>query len=278
MGTTDTERPFGHYRLPPERERIRAGADTVLGTRLGRWAISARRKRSLRGLAEPFDVAVAPDVNARLYPSTNRCEKRATCGVQVWDAEERAALRDAVRERLAEPFVFLDIGANVGLYSLFVSAYAREAGRPSRIVAVEPGAEMGARLRFNAHASGALVEHVPVAISGEPGEARLSSGGANRGEGALGETGEPVEVITLLELCERHDVSRIHALKVDIEGHDLPALGAFFRDAPENLHPDLLVAELDPANRSALIELLHAQNYLLDGATSLNGIFRKNHS
>ena len=246
-------------------------------TRLGRWTISLLRKLAVRGIPEPYDVDVAPGVRARLYPSTNRCEKRALCGVQVWDAVERAALRGAVFERVAEPFVFLDVGANVGLYSLFVSAYAREAGRPSRIVAVEPSAEMGARLRVNAKMSGAMVEHVALAISDAPGTAQLSSGGSNRGEGQLGDgaDGETVEVTTLLELCERLDIARIHAMKLDIEGHDLRALSAFMAGAPETLHPDLIIVEASDKERSRYIELLRPRNYLLGDTTALNAIFEK---
>ena len=275
MGTTDTTSPFGHYALPPGREAARVAAREAGDTRFGRWFISLKRKRAMQGEPGPFDVTVAPDVRARLYPTTNRCEKRALCGVQVWDAEERSALRDAVFERVAEPFVFLDVGANVGLYSLFVSAYAREAGRPSRIVAVEPSAEMGARLRFNAQASGAMVEHVAVAVSDAPGTAFLTSGGTNRGEGRLADEGERVEVITLLELCERLELDRVHALKLDIEGHDARALSAFFADAPVGLHPDLVIVELTNANRSDVVELASAQNYLLSEQTSLNAIFQK---
>ena len=261
------------------RQSLLRRAAAAPDTRLGRWTISLLRKLAVRGIPEPYDVDVAPGVRARLYPSTNRCEKRALCGVQVWDAVERAALRRGVFERVAEPFVFLDVGANVGLYSLFVSAYAREAGRPSRIIAVEPSAEMGARLRTNAEMSGAMVEHVAFAISDAPGTATLSSGGSNRGEGQLGDgadaDGETVAVITLLELCERLDLTRIHALKLDIEGHDLRALTAFMASAPETLHPDLIIVEASDKERSRYIELLRPRNYLLSDTTALNAIFEK---
>jgi FkbM family methyltransferase len=280
MGTqnkanSDVTSPFGTYSLPPNREARRFSVHRWGDSRFERWGISACRKQVMRGLSEPFDVTVAPGVKARLYPSTNRCEKRAFCGVQIWDAEERAALRQAVSTPMSETFVFLDVGANVGLYSLFVNAYARKQGRKARIIAVEPSAEMTARLLFNAKASGAKVEHIGVAISDVPGTAYLSDGGTNRGEGTLSESGERVEVITLLELCTRTGVSKIDALKLDIEGHDRRALNAFFRDAPESLHPGLIIVELPQEDRSAIIELLAAQNYLLEDTTSLNGIFKK---
>ncbi|MGB6230725.1 MAG: FkbM family methyltransferase [Litorimonas sp.] len=275
MGTPTHDRPFGHHALPPARERIRAKADACADTRLGRWTISARRKRAIRGLSEPFDVTVAPGVCARLHPSGNRCEKRALAGVQVWDASERAALRDAVRSGEAGPFVFLDVGANAGLYTLFVNAYAREAERPVRLIAVEPSAEMSARLSFNADASKAKVELIRSAISDEPGEAFLSDGGGNRGEGQLGERGERVAVETLHGLCDRLDVNRIDALKLDIEGHDERALRAFFETTPETLHPRLLILELSEQSRQGLVELARAQNYLLSDDTALNAIFKK---
>ncbi|MEM7727676.1 MAG: FkbM family methyltransferase [Pseudomonadota bacterium] len=273
MGTPTHDRPFGHFALPPARERIRAGADACADTRLGRWAISARRKRAVRGLTEPFDVAVAPHVRARLYPSDNRCEKRALAGVQVWDADERRALRKAV-ENGSGSFVFLDVGSNAGLYTLFVHAYARAADRPVRLIAVEPSAEMAARLQVNAAASGAAVELVRSAVSDAPGEALLSDGDGNRGEARISDEGASVPVETLAGLCARLGVARIDAMKIDIEGHDERALRAFVADAPASLHPHLLIAETASGD-SPIVELTRAQNYLLADATSLNAILKK---
>lgn len=284
MSHSHTSEPFGHFALPPRREAIRFAANRARNNRLGHWAISLRRKRAIKGLSEPFDIDVATDVKARLYPSTNRCEKRALCGVQIWDAVERSTLQSAVAAQdTAEPFVFLDVGANVGLYSLFVSAYARRAGRPSRIIAVEPSTDIGARLRFNAHASGANVEHVSLAVSDHMGQAKLSTGGTNRGEGQLSDHGQAVEVVTLIALCERLTVTRIDAMKLDIEGHDTQALIHFLTHAPDCLHPHLFIIERgsdkapldDQSHYSALIEMAKAKDYLLRDLTSLNAIFEK---
>jgi len=118
MGTSNhIDPPFGTYALPPNREARRFGAHRLGDDRLGRWTISLRRKQAIRGLSEPFDITVAPGVKARLYPSTNRCEKRALCGVQIWDRPEREALRKAISNPTSQDFIFLDVGANVGLYS-----------------------------------------------------------------------------------------------------------------------------------------------------------------
>lgn len=273
MGTPDHIEPFGHYALPSARERIRASADGCPDSRLGRWRISLARKRAIKGLTEPFDIDVAPHVKARLYPSGNRCEKRALAGVQIWDATERNQLRQAVQTG-TEPFIFLDVGANAGLYSLFVSADAKTASRPARIIAIEPSAEMASRLTFNAQASGASIELIRSAISDAPGTAYLSGGDGNKGEAQISDTGEPITVETLAELCDRLGLTRISAMKLDIEGHDERALRAFFRDAPEALHPSLLIAET-AQHGSPIVEMATAQNYFLADATALNVILKK---
>ena len=274
MGTTaQFDKPFGAFALPPARERLRRRAERCSDTRLGRWRISAFRKRAIRGLDAPFDVSVAPYLNARLYPSGNRCEKRALAGVQVWDAEERAVLRAAV-QAADDEFVFVDVGANAGLYTLFVHAYAKDAKRSVRLIAVEPSTLMADRLAFNAAASDASVTLIRSAISDAPGQAFLSQGEQNLGETKLSDQGEAVTVETLAGLCERLGLNRINAMKIDIEGHDEIALRAFFKDAPETLHPKLLIAEMSGAD-DTLVELAQSHDYLVMKTTALNAILKK---
>lgn len=276
MGTSDhIDPPFGHYALPPNREARRFGAHRLGADRLGRWTISLRRKQAIRGIAEPYDVMVAPGVNVRLYPSTNRCEKRALCGVQIWDVVERNALRDAITRSNETPFVFLDIGANVGLYSLFANAYAAKSNRDIRLIAVEPSAEMGARLTVNAAASHANIELIRSAISTNAGEVFLSDGDGNRGEGQIAESGEAVQAMTLLQLCESTKLDRIDGLKLDIEGQDLPVLAQFFEQAPKTLHPKMMILELDDTSAGPLIELAQAHDYLIITRTRMNVVVAK---
>lgn len=276
MGTSPhIDPPFGALALPPKREAIRASANRLGESRLGRWGISYRRKRSIRGLTEPFDVEVADGVNARLYPSTNRCEKRALCGVQIWDRVERGALRDAISASPQDRFIFLDIGANIGLYSLFAHSYAAAANQPIRLIAVEPSSDMSARLSVNAAASGTNIDLIRTAIAVEAGEVFLSDGGGNRGEAQLAESGEAVTAMTLLQLCAQYEVARIDALKLDIEGQDLAVLTQFFEQAPKTLHPQMMILELDENSSAPLIELTQTHNYLIITRTRMNVVVRK---
>jgi hypothetical protein len=98
----------------------------------------------------PFDVALADGVNTRRCPSSNRCEARAFAGVHIWDWLERNCLDQSVKDHKGDsPFVFLNIGANAGLYGLFVNATAKAAGNKTSINAVEPNAENRSCLTVN---------------------------------------------------------------------------------------------------------------------------------
>ena len=270
--------PFGTYALPPTREVWRKKAEGYKNTRIGRALISRARKKALAGDEGPFDVQVDDGVNARLYPYGNRCEKRAFAGVQVWDLAERLALKSAIETQIDTPFVFLDVGANVGLYSLFVNAYAKQTGRPVKIIAIEPGVETCSRLESNIAANQASVQIIRAAVSDSPGTGYLGGGEINRGEAKLSarsEGSETVVVDTLPRIARTLGLTRIDAMKVDIEGHDLKALSTFFEDASMKLHPKLLVLETGREASSPLIELCEANDYVVSERTKMNTILKK---
>ena len=276
--TFEINPPFGTYALSPAREAWRVKARGYKDTRVGRALISRARKKALEGEDGPFDVEIETGVYARLYPSKNRCEKRAFAGVQIWDLPERQALKAAIDAAQETPFVFLDVGANVGLYSLYVNAYAREADHTAQIIAIEPGVETCARLEANIAASEAQVQIIRAAVSDAPGTGHLGGGEINRGEAKLSaqsSTTETVVIDTLPRIARTLGVTRIDAMKLDIEGHDLKALTTFFEDASTKLHPSLLILETGREPNSPLIELCEAYDYVVADRTKLNTILKK---
>ena len=82
----------------------------------------------------------------RVHPEDNVCEKRVLFTPQFFDPVELQVLAAAIRDG----FTFVDLGANVGVYSLFVAGLA---GRKARILAVEPQPEIYRRLAFNVAAN-----------------------------------------------------------------------------------------------------------------------------
>lgn len=276
---TDLTPPFGAYRLPAWAERTRRLGERAPSGRMGMHAASVLRRISLMGGSEPYDVEVWPGVNARIYPSDNRCEKRVFCAPHLWDLAELQALERALAAApTGHNFAFLDLGANVGFYSLYLDAAARRTGRTARIVAAEPDSENRRRLTENAAASRAdFVEIVPVALGARAGRARMTAPGRNRGEirlDARAETGE-VEVITALALAQRAGLSHIDAMKLDLEGQDEAVLDAFFRDAPVSLHPGLLIVETSGETGSRIGDLAQARSYRRLATTRTNAIFQR---
>jgi FkbM family methyltransferase len=280
---SDFTSEFGAYALSPAREFFRRMARWMPASKPGMWGASTFRRISLlghpHGLAGPHDIAVAENVSARLYPASNRCEKRAFAGVQTWDPEERGALVEALGEATDTPFIFFDVGANVGLYSLFLSAAARKLGKALQIIAIEPDPENRARLEFNSAASGAKLLIEPVAISSEAGQGTLGGGEVNRGSIRLTDTveigGVEVTLETLASVVARHGLARIDAMKVDIEGHDLMALTAFFGQAPKNVFPKLLIVEVGKVENSPIIDLALEQGYEMVQRTKINAVMRR---
>lgn len=146
--------------------------------------------------------------------------------------------------------VFVDVGANCGLFTLFG---ARAVGADGRVLAIEPSSEMAQRLRFNVEANGAgNVAIVQVAVGAEAGRATLY-GGDHPGLASLcasvGGSATEVLVAPLLTLAEGANLSRIDVLKIDIEGYEDRALVPFFRTAPVSLWPRLILIEKDHAAR-----------------------------
>ena len=271
--------PFGTYALTPWRETLRRCASATPNGRFGLWMVSVLRKASLLGhqstMHGPHDVNVAPGVNARLYPGTNRCEKRAFAGVHLWDRHERISLENSIRAHSAErPFVFLDIGANVGLYSLFVHAAAADAGKTCQIIAIEPDTENRNRLTFNCEASGCELIVEPIGIAHRHGTGFLTEARNNRGTVSIAYTGPGVEVElqTLAGLIKRHQLDHVDALKIDIEGRDASSLRALIEQAPKKVWPRLMIIEIYNRSENPILDYLRQHGYQLHKRTKTNAI------
>lgn len=208
------------------------------------------------------DVEVFPGQHARVHMRDNRCEKRAFVGGRTWDSGERAAIRAAVRNAPEDrEFIFVDAGANAGLYTLSVLADAREFGKAVKIIAVEPDAENRRRLEFNLAASRADSVHIaPYALGAEEKFVNLVQDDRNRGEVRIGEDdaegGIPMKPLSMV--LEQAGVGQVDVMKMDIEGFEEPVLSAFFRMWPRSKWP-----------RTVLLETLHAGAQITDGAPGL---------
>jgi FkbM family methyltransferase len=212
----------------------------------------------------------------RLYPYNNICEKKVLFTPQFFDPEELAILKGRVRDG----FTFVDVGANIGAYALFVGVLAGPSGR---ILAVEPQQDVFDRLTYNIRLNPhGTIKALDCAVADKPGELTMFLDARNRGESSVKIIGTNqagtvrVPAKTLLELLIDEGFSHVDAVKLDVEGAEDIILEPFLRDAPESLLPALLIVE-DGSHQweTDLPRLLEANGYRLLKKTRLNFIYER---
>jgi FkbM family methyltransferase len=236
------------------------------------WA-GKRRAFFLRSMAmkalkgQPVDIE-ALGARMRLYPYNNVCEKRILFTPQYFDLEEREFLQTRMNPELRQDFTFIDIGANIGGYSLFAAAAA---GPRARILAIEPQPEIFERLVYNIGQNPfATIKAIACAVADRDCEITLFIDDENRGESSMriinsDAHGERVKVPAkaLMNIVSEEGFERIDAMKLDVEGAEDLILEPFFRDAPEALWPHLLFLEFVPERWSIdLASLLLERRYV----------------
>ena len=267
--------------------------DNWLGLRL---AIALRRIVTTH-LAEDGGLDVVRwGLRMRLHPRRNGCEKNALFTPQMYEPAERVELAAEIEKAKAanqsdnqgagRAFVFIDVGANVGLFSLFVAA---RAGPNAQILAIEPEPQNLERLRFNIAANpGIPIRVVPLALGEKKGLVALEIDDRDRGgtrtraltsmEGGKlnAESHAPlVDCCTLLDLLRQEEISHIDALKIDVEGAEDRVLEPFFRDAPQTLRPNLIIIEDGRDSwRSDLFSVFSQCGYTIATRTKLNVALR----
>jgi len=153
---------------------------------------------------------------------------------------------DFLRAHLATGGVFVDIGANVGTYAL---SLARQVGTSGTVIAVEPHPVIHARLAFNRSASHLAQVRLLAAAAGDcDGELMIETDGDNLGAShvvtdKVSNHAFKVPSFTLLHILADAGVSRVDALKIDVEGFEDRVLTGFFAQAPQRLWPRAVVIE-----------------------------------
>jgi FkbM family methyltransferase len=176
---------------------------------------------------EEFDDTIVTDISGHVLKLrvTSRMEHQRAVGVLTKEPDTIAWL-----DRLGPGDLFVDIGANIGVYSLYAAIV-----RKARVVAFEPEAQNFAALVRNVALNG-LSERVsawPYAIAAEAGPIRLNlsaitSGGSQHAAGeAINELGQvfkpafiqgavAIELDRALALVADGQCPRF--LKIDIDG------------------------------------------------------------
>lgn len=198
----------------------------------------ARRPSVLRALAyfvqrwilrRPFLIARATSLGLVFKVKTQDVVGRH---IYKYHAHEPALSAWLVRNAgCRDGDVFLDIGANIGWYSLLFSRIARPG---SRIFAFEPDALNSRLLRENLGMNRAdSVEVIEAAVAESSGRSKLYRYGSNNlGRHSMLETAGrdavDIDTVGLDDFWQQRGLAdaRVRVLKIDVEGYEYFALGS----------------------------------------------------
>jgi FkbM family methyltransferase len=202
----------------------------------------------------------------RVYPTTNLVDS-ALLIHPCYNQDEITFLREGLREG----GTFVDIGANIGLYSV---ALGNSLGASGRVVSIEPNPICVERLRANLRFNNLPDANVfPVAAGDSPGRGHLI---VDHDDLAIARTvrdatGGDFEIRTLTDILDQAGVNAIAALKIDVEGFEMAALGPFFRNAPRARWPQRICIE-HLGEKSDVMTMLAEAGYQLERRTRNNAL------
>lgn len=206
----------------------------------------------------------------------NNSEKKYLFMPWRFDQRERRFLVDSI----PADGIFIDIGANVGIYTLYVAKHLSNKGR---VISFEPNPRAHDRLSKNMSLNEASVSAevalMQLGIASDEASFYLYLNADNLGGSSLvAESGETVRVDCkpLLTVMRDLGVEKISGLKIDIEGAEDDALAPFFEDAPREMFPDVIVIENSQELwQMDLFQLFEEAGYQLQFKTRLNSVFAK---
>ncbi len=248
------------------RRGLTALRDGTLPERLRRkWRESGQPRRRAwwqrqRGRVEHVDVAIQGGVRMRLYLD-DELSRLIYC--DDFEMAERLFLNHFLRRG----DVFVDVGCNIGLFTLIA---ARRVGGAGHVYGFEPCsrtfARLEANLRLNAFAN---IAWYRVSLSDRRGEATLTA--PVDGYGAWGSLAHPVrgqslttETVTTIpwdDFAQEHQlIGRVAAMKIDVEGWEARVLSGASKTLSRGDAPLLQVELTEDAARmagSTCAELYH---------------------
>jgi len=273
MIPVDDKSQFGSYKP----NRVVAFIINITRSLGSKW-ISKRLIFILRRIAIYFskqclDTALF-DSSLRLYTKGNVSEKRALFSPQIFEEEER----NFIASQASDNSIFIDIGANVGLYSFSVSQKYK-LFENTKIFSLEPHPDLFKRLLYNQN----LNSHLPIfpkriAIMDKRGEFFLNTPEENLGQGKISQKGKlKVEGLPLRGFTENEGIKRISAIKIDVEGNEEKVLIPFIVEENRSLFPDIFVIENNKDLwKTDLIGSIIAKGFSVEMKTRMNFILKKN--
>ena len=177
----------------------------------------------------------------RLSPFGNTIESKILLSSKIREEIELNELRKAVRSK----GVFIDIGANVGYYSLLAAKFGAK-----EIISFEPNPVLCERFKKNIELN-KFEERINLykcALGDKRGNKRLYLNKSDIGSSSLLKNNLStnfisVKVFSLMEILETKNIKKIDALKIDVEGFEDKIMKPFFEKSNQKLYPKIVIIE-----------------------------------
>lgn len=189
---------------------------------------------------------------------------------QLYDRDERSWIDNI----LHDGHVFVDVGANLGVYSLWA---ARNLSTAGTVLAIEADPKTFSMLRQNMSDNPTVVCTVLLENTGVSDKREVLSFYRNTtgNSGASGffdtvgaEPALTLQVEPLNDVIQRSGLSRIDFMKIDVEGWETRVLTRFFAECRPDLMPRYVLIEMDegprgrdPFFRAELMSLFASYSY-----------------
>ena len=213
---------------------VRLGTGFGVIKRLYSWLIDRINSEN------PIDIKYH-NIRFRLYPHDNAIESKMIVSSKFREAKEL----EVISKYLRNGGTFLDIGANIGYYSLMAANLGA-----TRIIGIEPNSVVLNRfkenIRFNGFEKkiktfrlgiGEKIENRDLYLS----EVDLGSSSVLENKDSLNKI--TIKVLPLDVFLKRESVGRVDVMKIDIEGFEDKALFPYFKTLDKKLYPRLILME-----------------------------------
>ena len=177
----------------------------------------------------------------RLSPFGNTIESKILLSSKTREEIELYEVKKAIRSK----GVFIDIGANVGYYSLFAAKFGAK-----KIISFEPNPVLCKRFKKNIELNQfeEKINLFECALGDKRGNAKLyleknDIGSSSLLENSLSTNFINVKVFSLIEILETKDIKKIDALKIDVEGFEDKIMKPFFEKSNKKLYPKIMIIE-----------------------------------
>ena len=273
-----TRESYGFHAPSRFIARLISLAQNCPHNQVGRQLALILRKLVLIFGRQPVDTAVG-NIRLRCYLNDNVSERKFVFLPWLYDQAER----ELIAGLLPADGVFVDIGANVGIYSLWACQYLSGQGT---VLAIEPNPEVFERLAFNLEVNQSLRDDWPrvltaaIAVSDRDGVMDLNLDHTNLGGSSLVAHSDSdykihVQSQLLLDILTEFGIDRINFLKIDIEGAEDIALTPFLEAADDHLLPQFIIIEnSERLWGSDLTAAIKNRGYAVELRSRMNTVYR----